>query len=135
MSETALFYKPGGQPVYIQQQSQKFEQERRDQSVDEEADIVCGRFPHMSVCSCDIPSSIALKQISLFEVYNGIYMGPFQAAFKTKELIEAGVTHILNVTCKAYTLRNKYFKYLNLPIKDEKTEDAKKHFRATNRFI
>ena len=62
-------------------------------------------------------------------------MGPFQAAFKTKELIEAGVTHILNVKCKAYTLRNKYFKYLNLPIKDEKTEDAKKHFRATNRFI
>ena len=62
-------------------------------------------------------------------------MGPFQAAFKTQDLIDAGITHILNVTCKAYTLRTKHFKYYNLQIQDEKTEDAKKHFRATNRFI
>lgn len=62
-------------------------------------------------------------------------MGPFQAGFKVKELIDAGITHILNVTCKSYTLRDKYFKYLNLQIHDEKTEDAKRHFRATNRFI
>ena len=39
------------------------------------------------------------------------------------------------MTCKSYTLRTKYFKYLNLQVQDEKTEDAKKHFRATNRFI
>lgn len=62
-------------------------------------------------------------------------MGPFQAAFKTQDLIDAGITHILNVTCKSYTLRSKYFKYFNLQIQDEKTEDAKKNFRATNRFI
>ena len=37
-----------------------------------------------------------------------------QRKFKTGELIEAGVTHILNVTCKAYTKREKYFKYLDL---------------------
>jgi hypothetical protein len=43
-------------------------------------------------------------------------MGPFQAAFKTKELIEKGVTHILNVSCKEYSKRSKYFKYLDLPI-------------------
>lgn len=62
-------------------------------------------------------------------------MGPFQSAFKTQELIDLGITHILNVTCKAYTPRSKLFQYYNLQIQDEKTEDAKKHFRATNRFI
>ena len=62
-------------------------------------------------------------------------MGPFQAAFKTQDLIDAGITHILNVTCKAYSLRSKYFKYLSIQIQDLRTEDAKKHFRATNRFI
>ena len=41
----------------------------------------------------------------------------------------------MNATCKSYTLRSKHFKYCNLQIQDEKTEDAKKHFRATNRFI
>ena len=35
-------------------------------------------------------------------------MGPFQSAFKTKDLIEKGVTHILNVSCKEYTKRSKY---------------------------
>jgi protein-tyrosine phosphatase len=62
-------------------------------------------------------------------------MGPFQSAFKTQELIDLGITHILNVTCKAYTPRSKFFQYHNLQILDEKTEDAKKNFRATNRFI
>ena len=62
-------------------------------------------------------------------------MGPFQSAFKTQELIDLGITHILNVTCKAYTPRSKFFQYYNLQILDEKTEDAKKNFRATNRFI
>lgn len=62
-------------------------------------------------------------------------MGNFQAGFKTGELIDAGVTHILNVTCKAYTKRDKYFKYLDLQIYDSAGEDAKKYFRITNRFI
>ena len=43
-------------------------------------------------------------------------MGPLQSAFKTGELIDSGVTHILNVTCKAYTKRENYFKYLDLHI-------------------
>ena len=42
---------------------------------------------------------------------------------------------MLNVSCKEYTRREKYFKYLNLEIYDETTEDAKKYFRITNRFI
>jgi hypothetical protein len=54
-------------------------------------------------------------------------MGPYQACFKTKELLEAGVTHILNVSTKQYTKR-KYFKYLDINIYDVHSEDAKKHF-------
>ena len=114
---------------------ERYQKNRGEYQGSEEANIVCGRFPHLSTCACDIDTSIALKQISLFEVYNGIFMGPFQAAFKTQDLINAGITHILNVTCQSYTMRNKYFKYFTLDIQDEKSEDAKRHFRATNRFI
>ena len=62
-------------------------------------------------------------------------MGPFQSAFKTKDLIEKGVTHILNVSCKEYTKRQKYFKYLDVQVQDEVGENAKKYFRITSRFI
>ena len=62
-------------------------------------------------------------------------MGPFQTAFKTKELIDKGVTHILNASCREYTKRTKYFKYLDVPVLDEVGESAEKYFRITNRFI
>lgn len=101
----------------------------------EEDEIICGRFPHLDVCACDISCEHALKEINLFQVYPGIYMGPYQSAFKTQELIEKGVTHILNVSCKEYTKRTKYFKYLDISIIDEVGESAQKFFRITNRFI
>ena len=44
---------------------------------DEEDGLVCGRFPHMQICACDIQCSIALSEINLFEVYPGIVMGPY----------------------------------------------------------
>ena len=50
---------------------------------DEEELVICGRFPHMDVCACDIQCQIALREINLFEVYPGILMGPYQAGFKT----------------------------------------------------
>ena len=61
-------------------------------------------------------------------------MGPFQSAFKTKELLENNVTHILNLSTKEFTKR-RYFKYLDINIYDNHTEDARKYFRITNRFI
>ena len=61
-------------------------------------------------------------------------MGPFQSAFKTRELLENNVTHILNCSTKEYTKR-KFFKYLDINIYDNHTEDARKYFRVTNRFI
>ena len=108
----------GGPPLYDQLIRTKLEDNRQNYNPDEE-NVICGRFPHLDVCACEHPCETAIPDITLFEVYNGIYMGPFQAAFKTGELIQHGVTHILNVTCKAYTKREKYFKYLDLQIYDE----------------
>ena len=101
----------------------------------DEDELICGRFPHLDVCACDISCSIALKEINLFQVYPGIYMGPYQSAFKTQELISKGITHILNASCKEYTKRNKYFKYMDVQITDDVGENAQKYFRITNRFI
>ena len=97
----------------------------------EEDQVVCPRFPHNDFCGCDVD----IRDISLIEVYDGIYMGPLNSAFKTGELIDAGVTHILNVTCQAYTKRDNLFKYLDLQLYDQPGENAKKYFRITNRFI
>ena len=118
---------------FIQQQE---DEEGKPQIYEgDEEDIICGRFPHLQVCACEVNTALALKQITLFQVYPGIYMGPFQAAFKTKELIEKGVTHILNVSCKEYTKRSKYFKYLDVEVQDKVGENAQKFFRITNRFL
>ena len=62
-------------------------------------------------------------------------MGPYQSAFKTRQLLEMGVTHVLNLTCREYTKREKYFTYLDVMIYDTHSEDAKKHFIIKNRFI
>ena len=105
--------------------------QHRSQYQGEEETVVCGRFPHLDFNVDDVD----FRDISLFEVFDGIFMGPFQSGFKTGELIDAGVTHILNVTCKAYTKRDKYFKYLDLHIYDEPAENSKKYYRITNRFI
>lgn len=124
----------GGTPLYEKEQRSRLDNNRQVYDGTEEA-VICGRFPHSDFCACDVECTEAIRDITLFEVYRGIYMGPFQAGFKTGELIEAGVTHILNVTCKAYSKRDRYFKYLDLQIYDEPQENVKKYFRITNRFI
>ena len=120
----------GGPPLHEINYRNKL-QMARDAYNGEEEDVICGRFPHMDVCA----EEVDFRDIGLVEVYKGIIMGPFQAAFKTGDLIREGVTHVLNVSCKAYTQRTKYFKYLNLELYDETQEDARKYFRITNRFI
>jgi len=102
---------------------------------DEEAELICARFPHLNECNCEVPTKQALADIQLVEVHDGIFMGPFQSGFKTKDLIDMGITHILDVSCKSYTTREQFFKYLHLPIQDTTGEDVRKHFRITNRFI
>ena len=62
--------------IHQKQQSVNMNQSVVQYEGDEE-DIVCGRFPHLSICACEINSAVALKEINLFQVYPGIYMGPF----------------------------------------------------------
>lgn len=50
-------------------------------------------------------------------------------------MLELGITHILNVTSKEYTKREKYFQYLNVDLHYNTDEDAKKFFRLSNRFV
>ena len=96
----------------------------------EEEDITWGRFPHLDIWGCDIPCFIALKEIKLIEVFESIFMGPFQSAFKTK----GSITHILNLSTREFTKRD-YITYLDINIYDNHNEDARKYFRITNRFI
>ena len=120
----------GGPPMYEMEFRARQANNRQTYNGEEE-NVTCGRFPHMDFD----PSDVDIRDIALLEVVDGIFMGPFQSGFKTGELIDAGVTHILNVTCKAYTKRDRYFKYLDLHIYDESYENASKYFRLTNRFI
>jgi hypothetical protein len=32
----------------------------------DEDELICGRFPHLDVCACDISCNVALKEINLF---------------------------------------------------------------------
>ena len=89
----------------------------------EEDHIFCGRFPHLSDCGCKYPCSLLL------------YVGPLEAVLKTKELIFLKIKYILNLSCVSYNKRIKYFKYYDIFINDNHTENAIKYFKITNRFI
>ena len=65
----------------------------------------------------------------------GLYFSNFVTGVKSKHLLDMGITHILNVTCKEYTKRKHYFKYQNIDLLSNTEEDAKKFFRMSNRFI
>ena len=71
----------------------------------------------------------------MIEVSPGLYYGGFASGLKVKSLLETGITHVLNITCKEYTRRRQYFEYLDIDLKNNTEEDAKKFFRLTNRFI
>ena len=66
----------GGPPNYALESTARLENARVTYSGEEE-NVICGRFPHIDYCACDVDCQEAIRDISLFEVYNGIYMGPF----------------------------------------------------------
>jgi len=101
----------------------------------EEDEIYCGRYPHLNYCGCKFPCSLTLDRIKPIKLTDNIYIGPIECAYKTKELLSIKITHILNVSCTAYCRRSKYFKYLDIYIGDNHTENAIKSFKITNRFI
>jgi hypothetical protein len=110
------------------------EDEKKKRYNKEEDEIFCGRFPHLTYCGCKYPCSIILNKIFPVEIGDQIIVGPIETVYKTKELIKFKVSHILNVSCSAYNQR-KYFKYLNIFVADNHTENAIKFFKITNRFI
>ena len=101
----------------------------------EEDKIYCGRFPHLNYCGCKFPCSIMLEKIHPIEIIDNIFCGPIECAYKTKELLFLKINFILNVSCITYRKRIKYFKYYDIYINDNNTENAIKFFKITNRFI
>lgn len=57
------------------------------------------------------------------------------SGLKARHLLDFGITHILNVSCKEYTKKEHYFKYCTIDLRNTTEEDAKKFFRLSNRFI
>jgi protein-tyrosine phosphatase len=110
------------------------EEEKKKRYNNEEDEILCGRFPHLNYCGCEYPCSLLLNKISPIDFSDQIFVGPIESAYKTKELLKNKITHILNLSCTAYNKR-KYFKYLDIYINDNHTENAIKFFKITNRFI
>jgi len=110
------------------------EDEKKRRYRNEEDEIYCGRFPHLNYCGCNLPCSLVLNKISPIQLSDGIYVCSIEAAFKTKELLNFKITHILNVSCTSYNQR-KYFKYLDIFVADNHTENAIKYFKISNRFI
>jgi len=110
-------------------------EEKKKRYSGEEDEIYCGRFPHLSYCGCKIPCSIILPKIKMVRLTENIYAGPIESSFKTKELLSLEISYILNVSCTEYNKRSKYFKYFEIYINDNHTENAIKFFKITNRFI
>ena len=101
----------------------------------EEDHIFCGRFPHLSDCGCKYPCSLLLPKIHPIQIDDNIYVGPLETVLKTKELLSLKIKFILNLSCVSYNKRIKYFKYYDIFINDNHTENAIKYFKITNRFI
>lgn len=99
-----------------------------------EEEIKCGRFPHLDYCGCKYPCSLMLEKISPIEVIPNVFCGPIECAYKLKELLTLKIGYILNVSCISYSKR-KRFKYFDIFINDNHTENAIKFFKITNRFI
>lgn len=99
-----------------------------------EENIRCGRFPHLDYCGCKYPCQLILDKISPIEVIPNVFCGPIETAYKVKELLYLKIRYILNVSCISYTKR-KIFKYFDIFINDNHTENAIKFFKITNRFI
>ena len=76
-----------------------------------------------------------LPKIHPIEIIDNIFVGPLEVVLKTKELLFLKIKYILNLSCVSYNKRIKYFKYYDIFINDNHTENAIKYFKITNRFI
>mmetsp|Transcript_37845 Transcript_37845/g.88486 ORF Transcript_37845/g.88486 Transcript_37845/m.88486 type:complete len:150 (-) Transcript_37845:202-651(-) len=65
-----------------------------------------------------------MKEVRLEEVVKGLFVGPVQAAYKRRELANAGVTHILDCGCQKYLRDTSLFSYLVVAIDDDPDDEA-----------
>jgi len=98
------------------------------------SDPICYRFPFSRICGCTIPCKIAIKEVSLNKITEGIYIGPIQQAYKKEELLQANITHIINLSNMDYFTYDN-FTYLNISVMDNKYSDISTYFDTTNEFI
>lgn len=96
-----------------------------------EEQFVCFRYTHLSYCPCNGDCTPTGR--SIVEVTPGVFVGPLQAAFATRELTELKITHIVNAACTEYS-RRPQFSYLNIPVYDMEDNIAQ-FFRMSNNFI
>jgi hypothetical protein len=118
------------QPCKSEIQQVQIDRKEYDGSED---NILCSRFPHMKFCGCD--NNCLFEAFDAYPITKRLYVCNFVSGFKTRSLIESGITHILNITSKEYTKRTKFFKYCNVDARNNTEEDIKKFFRITNRYI
>eukprot|EP00826_Nyctotherus_ovalis_P014040 TRINITY_DN13870_c0_g3_i1.p1 TRINITY_DN13870_c0_g3~~TRINITY_DN13870_c0_g3_i1.p1 ORF type:complete len:161 (+),score=33.29 TRINITY_DN13870_c0_g3_i1:365-847(+) len=88
----------------------------------------------MKYCLCTPPCSDAVPPATCTEVFDRIFIGPIESAYKLRELRTKGITHVLNVSCVYYTKRPKLH-YLDVDVHDSLSENIRKNFRITNRYI
>ena len=50
----------------IQQQKDESGRGAQVEYENDEDELICGRFPHLDVCACEISCQVALKEINLF---------------------------------------------------------------------
>lgn len=96
-----------------------------------EEQFVCFRYTHLPYCPCNGDCTPTGR--SIVEVTPGVFVGPLQAAFATRELTELKITHIVNAACTEYS-RRPQFSYLNIPVYDME-DNISQFFRMSNNFI
>ena len=97
----------------------------------QEEQFVCFRYTHLPYCPCE--GDCAPTGKAIVEVTAGVFVGPLQAAFATRELMELKITHVVNAACTEYS-RRPHFAYLNIPVYDMEDNIAQ-FFRMSNNFI
>lgn len=91
----------------------------------------------LNIAQAEVTMEIEAPSISkITQVYEGIFIGNMQNAKNKVELMEAGITHIVN--CCAAKCANFYptnFEYLSLELKDTPEFDLSGYFLTAVEFI
>lgn len=101
----------------------------------EEYNPICWRFPDLNVCGCTRPCRISVKNVQIFEIAKGLFVGPVIGAYKHSELKQKNIKKILNVSNEKYAQNKKDFDYLQIRIEDDLSTQILPYFEQSNAFI